>query len=247
MNPFICHFLVGITGLFALVPEQKANKNNCKNDTICLFSDSIRLAGLTKLLVMPPVSLFNEHELLRQLQAGSEEAFTHIFDHYRTRIYSVALKFLRSPVLAEEIVQDVFLKLWLKRTELPEIKHLDNFLFIMARNFIFDRIKKMGYEASAQTALANGPSSVDDTEYLVRRHQCQQLLQEAIQLLPPQQKQAYQYAKVEGLSHQAIAQKMGISRLTVKTHIAKALQFIRKYLNTRLHYFIPFFLLSGRW
>lgn len=182
---------------------------------------------------------YNEHELLIRLKAGCEVAFTNIFDHYRARIYSVGLKFLKSSVLAEEIVQDVFLKVWLKRAELDKVQRFDAFLFTIARNCIFDRIKKIGYETAAKKIFSKQECHIDDTEYLVRQHQCQQLLQEAIDQLPPQQKQVYYLAKVEGLSHEMIAERMQLSRLTVKTHMAKALQSIRIYLNTHLHSF-PF-------
>ena len=178
---------------------------------------------------------YNEHELLVQLNAGNEKAFAQLFNNSRATIYSVALKFLKSPALAEEIVQDVFLKVWLKRSELPVIKDINAYLFVMARNFIFDRIKKMAYETAAQTALKEEPFYIDDTEHLVRQHQCQQLLQQAIELLPPQQKQVYHLAKDGGLSHEKIAEKMKLSKLTVKTHMAKALQSIRKYLNAHLN------------
>jgi len=190
--------------------------------------------------------IYNERELLEQLKTGSEDAFTRLFDNYRGTVYGVALKFLKSPVLAEEIVQDVFLKLWLKRGEMVEVKQLDAYLFIMARNFIFDRLKKMSYETAAQTSLTKPELSVDDTEYLVRQHQCEQLLQQAIELLPPQQKQVYYYAKVNGLSHEMIAEKMQLSKHTVKKHMAMALQAIKKYLDGRLNYFpwLPFMLTS---
>ena len=102
---------------------------------------------------------YNEYELLRQLGAGSEYAFTRLFDHYRGTIYGVALKFLKSPVLAEEIVQDVFLKVWHKREEMAGVKNLDAYLFIMARNFIFDRIKKMSYEAADEISIVMEQSS----------------------------------------------------------------------------------------
>ena len=62
------------------------------------------------------IKTYDESELLHQLKQGSEFAFTQIFDHYRSRIYTVALTYLKSSALAEEIVQDVFLKIWLKRT-----------------------------------------------------------------------------------------------------------------------------------
>ena len=151
---------------------------------------------------------YDEYDLLRQLGAGSEYAFTRLFDQYRGTIYGVSLKFLKSPVLAEEIVQDVFLKVWHKREEIASVKRLDAYLFIMARNFIFDRIKKMSYEAADEISLVKQQSSADDSEYLVRQHQCQQLLQQAIDMLPSQQRQVYQFAKQEGLTHEMIAEKL---------------------------------------
>lgn len=192
---------------------------------------------------------YNEYELLRQLGAGSEYAFTRLFDHYRGTIYGIALKFLKSPVLAEEIVQDVFLKVWHKREEMAEVKNLDAYLFIMARNFIFDRIKKMSYEAADEISIVMEQSSADDTEYLVRQHQCQQLLQQAIGMLPAQQRQVYQFAKQDGLTHEMIAEKMQLSKHTVKKHMAMALQSIRKHLESHLHYLplLPLIIGAMQW
>jgi RNA polymerase sigma factor (sigma-70 family) len=103
----------------------------------------------------------------------------------------------------------------------------------------------MSYEITAQNELKNNVFYIDDTEYLVRHHECQQLLQQAIALLPPQQKQVYLLAKEEGLSHEKIAEQMALSKLTVKTHMAKALQSIRRYLNAQLNSFPLELLLAG--
>lgn len=93
----------------------------------------------------------------------------------------------------------------------------------------------MAYETEMQIPLKKQPFSVDDSEYLIRQHQCQKILEKAISLLPPQQRQVYTLSKIEGLSHESIAAEMQLSKLTVKTHMARALQFIRKYLNAHLH------------
>lgn len=182
---------------------------------------------------------YNEYELQQQLAAGNELAFTRLFDHYRGTIYGVAIKFLKSPVLAEEVVQDVFMKVWHKREEMAGVNQLGAYLFIMARNFIFDRIKKISYETIDDISLLKQHSADDDAEYLVRQHQCQQILQKVINLLPPQQRQVYHFAKVDGLSHEMIAEKMQLSKLTVKKHMAMALQHIRKHLEGHLYY-LPF-------
>ena len=180
-----------------------------------------------------------DNELQEQLKAGSEQAFAMLFDKFRGTVYGVAFKFLKSSVLAEEIVQDVFLKVWMKRSEMGAVRDFKAYLFIMTRNFIFDRIKKMSYENAMAAELKNEPSHIDDTEYLVRSHECQQLLQQATELLPPQQKQVYYMAKEEGMSHEKIAGIMNLSKLTVKAHMAKALQNIRKYLDAYLKNSLP--------
>ncbi len=185
---------------------------------------------------MNQLSLHNEPELLQLLKNGSEKAFTLLFNAYRGNIYSTAFTFLNSATLAEEVVQDVFLKMWLKRTEMGEVRHLQDYLFIMTRNIIFDRLKKMSYEAAARQSLTGNETSADETEYLARFHQCQQLLKEAIDRLTPQQKKIYILAKEQGLSHEDIAAAMQLSKYTVKKHMALALNAIRKYLYTHLHY-----------
>jgi RNA polymerase sigma-70 factor (ECF subfamily) len=122
------------------------------------------------------------------------------------------------------------------------VENFEAYLFTMARNFIFDRMKKMAYETAAQTELKRQEPSLNetDTDYQMRQRYCLQLEQEAIQFLPPQQKLVYHFAKTEGLSHEAIAQRMHLSRLTVKAHMAKALQAVRKYLSRHLLVFLLF-------
>ena len=186
---------------------------------------------------------YNEYELLRQLSEGSEDAFSRLFHFHRRYIYGIAFKFLKSASLAEEIVQDVFLKVWHKREEMIYVQRLESYLFIMARNFIFDRLKKMSYEAVYDISALD-VSTTDDTEYLVRQHQYEKLLQQAIEMLPAQQRQVYQLARGENLSHEMIAQRMQLSKLTVKKHMAMALQSIRKRLERHLCYFPLFPLMA---
>lgn len=135
--------------------------------------------------------------------------------------------------MAEEIVQDTFLKVWLKRGEALSILDFEAYLFTMTRNLVFDRLKKISYELDAKQALPTGPAYTEDADHRLRHHQYQQLLQAAINQLPPQQKQVYELAKVEGLSHEAIARKLNLARPTVKKHMALALQFIRQFLSSR--------------
>lgn len=174
---------------------------------------------------------YNNEEILHLLAEDNEFAFTQLFSRYRERIYGLALKFLKSNFLAEEILQDVFLKIWLKRKHLHEVEHFEAYLMVMARNFVFDRIKKVSYEVTAKRELSRREYFTDNADHRLLQQQYQLLIDEAINLLSPQQKQVYKLVKEQCLSHEAAAKKLNISRLTVKRHMANALKFIRWYLQ----------------
>ena len=185
----------------------------------------------TRLTDMP---INDEKKLILLLGESDKDAFTEIFDYYRDRIFSRTMRFLKSQALAEEIVQDVFLKIWLKRSELQHVQSLHAYISSMANNLIIDRLKNLSYETTARNELSKRQRYIEDTDYLLRQHEYQQLIQDAINLLPTQQKQVYELAKIAGMNQQSIAEKMHLSKLTVKKHMAKALQFIRRYINSHL-------------
>lgn len=178
-----------------------------------------------------------ERRVLKLLAQGNAFAFTLLFDHYRNRVYAVALKFLKSPEFAEEIVQEVFLKVWTKRQDLINVLNFEAYLFTIARNIVFDFLKDLAKEAVKKKDLTNLLREVVGPDQPFIEEQYRQLLQDVVSRLPPQQKQVFRLARVEGLSHQAIAEELHISRLTVKAHMAKALQTIRQNLQ---HHIIGF-------
>ena len=93
---------------------------------------------------------YEETTLLSLLSEDSEYAFQLIFDKYRNHTYKVAMMYVKSPVIAEEIVQDVFLKLWFQRKNLKEIRSLESWLFTLTRNLTFNCLKKIAYEWTAR-------------------------------------------------------------------------------------------------
>lgn len=175
-----------------------------------------------------------EKNVLKLLAQGNEFAFSLMFDHYRGPIYGVALKFLKSREQADEVVQEVFLKVWAKRETLPYIDNFEGYLFTIARNLIFDELKEIAKETAARNDFMKTVQRVVEADQSFLDEQYQRLLHDAVSQLPPQQKEVFRLARVEGLSHQAIADELHISRLTVKTHMAKALQTIRQNLGQYL-------------
>ncbi len=179
--------------------------------------------------------LKNEKKWLKKLSEGSELAFTRIFDHYRPRIYSVALKMLKSTDLAEEVVQEVFLKVWTKREEMAAINHFEGYLFMMARNHIYDRFKKLANEKAANRIFTEKRSTdVNNTDHPVIEGQYYELLQQTLSMLPPRQRQIYHLSREKGMSYKQIGRQLNISHLTVKKHMAEALGFIRRQLESHL-------------
>jgi RNA polymerase sigma-70 factor (ECF subfamily) len=160
---------------------------------------------------------------------GNHYAFTQIFHQYSGRIYGVSYKILKSHLMAQEIVQDVFMKIWLKRAELVDIENFAGFLLVTARNLTFDRIKHIAYETAYIKQLSGNDLINNTLDHGAQFRQYLRILQDAINHLPDRQKQVYLLAKESGWSHEQIAAYLKISKLTAKKHLVIAVKSIRKY------------------
>jgi RNA polymerase sigma-70 factor (family 1) len=175
---------------------------------------------------------YEESTLLAMLAGDSEYAFQIIFDRYRNTIYKVAMLYVKSPVIAEEIVQDVFLKLWFQRKNLTAIKSLESWLFILTKNLTLNSLKKIAHEWNAREKwIKENDLSENTTDHKIVSAEQQQLLRQAVSRLSPQQQEVYKLAREQGLSYDSIGEKLSISPLTVKTHMARALASIRSFLE----------------
>ncbi len=172
-----------------------------------------------------------EKELLCLLAQDSEYAFTIIFDRYRGKVWGAAMRLLKDPSVAEEIVQDIFLKVWAKRRELESVTHLQGFIATMTKNLVFDRFKKMAHETAYRKSLQRAEPVVNDTDHRVRSAIAYRILQRAIDSLPPRQKQVYEMIRIQGLSIDEVCMSLSISRSTAKGHLTAALQAIRNHLG----------------
>lgn len=171
-----------------------------------------------------------EKVLLHRIAAGDQGAFGELFQAYHQRLGAYIFRLTESLPAAQEIVQDVFLKIWLKRESLPEIQWFDAYLFTAARNHVFNYLRKVARERNQQQLLQAGLDSSDAHDG-GDKEQYYELLDEAIEHLPRQQKQVYLLHRREGLSHAEIAARMKLSVETVKKHMSLALRAIRDYLQ----------------
>lgn len=179
---------------------------------------------------MPIQPLHNEKELLSQILQGNENAFRIVFDHYRDAIYSFALKVVQHEVIAEEIVQDVFVKIWMNRNGLSAVRNFADFLFIITRNHTLNCLRRLAKEKKL-TIAASGelPTEAISAEATVLQRDYDRVLQQAIDRLPPQQKLVFTLSRLQGLSREEIAAQLNISTGTVKTHMKQATRSIKVY------------------
>ncbi len=180
---------------------------------------------------MPIRSLYNEKELLLSVAAGDGSAFEQLFDAYWDHIYQVAFTLTKSRETARDIVQEIFIKIWLLREELPQKDNFPNFLFIVARNHILDelrrKVKEDPFADQLQAWFRQSPLQADQQ---LLYHESQALIHQAVSNLTEQQRQVYLLTRENGWSQEEIAQHLQVSKNTVKTHMTRALTAIREFL-----------------
>lgn len=178
--------------------------------------------------------LLHETNLLARVASGDGKAFETVFHHYRRKIYAYAFHLLDNKDMADELVQEVFLKVWLSRHKIPEIERFDAWLFIIARNQVFDTLKHLSKESSAKARMSVVASPVSDTvETQLINKENERLLENALGRLSPQQKLIFTLSRHQGMKHEEIATRLNISRNTVKTHLVHALKILRNVLPLR--------------
>lgn len=190
--------------------------------------------------------LYPDREAIRSLAEGDEIAFRQVYNAYWNSIYSLALTYLKSPQLAQDIVQDVFLKVWNNRRNFISIDSPASYIYIMGRNAVFNALKKKT-EITGLEETHHLPDDFMLPDQKIEIRELSQRIESVVNQLPPQQQLIIKLSREEGLSHKEIADRLGIEKTTVKNHIVRALNTIRNRLSPDgsylLIYFLPGYLL----
>jgi len=175
---------------------------------------------------------FSELKLLAEIAAGNQRAFKIIYESYYRRIFIYSVKYVKSHLDAEEITQEVFLKLWLRDSNAPPIYNLNGYFQTLARNRSLDMLRRKALEDHADLDSAvNWQEAQNDTEELVILKDTKKVLDEGTNLLTPQQKQVYKLCHQDGLKYEEAAKELNVSISTVHSHMKLALRFLRVYLE----------------
>jgi len=182
----------------------------------------------------PIHKLINETELFAQLAEGNERAFETIYHHYNKRLAPFVDKMVRSPELAEEIVQDIFVHLWINRQLLAHVSHPTAYLFNIATNKTLDYLKKIANNAKLMDRIAQRSTEYgNETEERIIFRESAAIIELAVSALPEQRKLIYHLSRNEGLTHEQIAERLHISKHTVKNQMVHALRSIRVFAEKR--------------
>ena len=174
----------------------------------------------------------SETEWILALKEGDLVAFNHLFDRYGKRLYHFSIGYLKSAENAEEIVQEVFMRIWENRLELSAQKSIEAYLFTIARNGILNTIRKSKSEQAylKYTKINSGKSVLLDEE--LNFTELEEAYNQVIEQLSPRRKEIFLLSKAQSFSNVEIAKKMNISVKTVENQMTSAISEIRKNLRS---------------
>lgn len=174
----------------------------------------------------------NDTDLVLMIRSGDEEAFREIYDRYHIQMLYIAKKYLKSPGLSEDAVQEVFIKLWEKRHTLDEKKSVKGFLFTMLKNHVLNMIRDkkeqiISFSQVKKVLLPKKNVTEDDLIY----QEYQEILEQGKKELSDRKREVFELKTVEGKTNSEVADHLGLNIRTVKTHYYLSSKFIKMYLH----------------
>lgn len=180
-------------------------------------------------------SLQQETTLFRRVSRGDEKAFRAVYDLYVNRLSAFIFKLSKSAHITEEVLQDVFLKLWQSRASLAEVSNPEAYILTIARHRTIDLLRSLASAASFADTLPEQLPAVNNTEEHLSVTDLRRLVQQALDELSAQKQLIFKLSKEEGLSHDEIAERLQLSKSTVKNHLSESLKHIRGHISKSDH------------
>lgn len=175
-------------------------------------------------------------ELILLIQKDDKIAFYNIYERYCKRLHGFVLRYIKQNEDAEEIVQEVFVKIWESRNKIDAYSSFEAFLFTIAYNTTISILRKRIYEQKYLEHLRyiqnpdNAPDLIDEIHF----NELNNTLQVLLNQLTPRQQEIFKLSREAGLTHAQIAKKLDISVNTVKKHISNILTFLKSKIDTSL-------------
>lgn len=195
---------------------------------------------------MKEILLNNDKELLGRIKNGDEVAFELVFHRYKGYLLDFIRRSLPKEEDAEGLVQEVFVKLWMNRHKIDPSKSLNAFLFTIARNEIYDRLRKLlSKRKYLEELYYSSRESDEQSEKQMEYDELKETVDNLVGQLPEKRREIFMLSREEGLSYKEIAIRLGISENTVDSQIRKALSYLKENLRQKIT-FVLFFLFGSR-
>jgi RNA polymerase sigma factor (sigma-70 family) len=188
---------------------------------------------------LPLRPVYNEDVLLEAVAKGNEKAFAELFYAYHNQLGEYVQILTNSDELTKEIVQDVFVKIWMNRENLPDVRNFLSYLFILARNYTLNCIRRVVNEKKRKAAFELFAIHNEDVISENAMPDYDQVIDRAIAQLPPQQQRVF-VLKQSGRKNADIASEMGISPESVKKYQQWAVKAIAEFVKSHTELTVVF-------
>lgn len=169
-----------------------------------------------------------EQELILLLKQSSKDAFTTLYKQYWKQVYNFSRLYLNSAEAAEEVVQEVFIKIWETREFLRKDDHFKGLLFIITRNLIFNQHRKNMNEDFYKVTVLAALEQPYNVEEEIEANNLREYIDRLIDELPPRRREIFNLSRKEQKSYKEIALLLNISEKTVENQISEALKYLKK-------------------
>lgn len=183
----------------------------------------------------------NEKQLLISLKEGDHKAFTLLYNQYWKQVYNFCRLYVQEHA-AEEVMQEVFVKLWTLRASIDENKNFKGYLFIMTRNLIFNQTRNGMYESAVKMTLMSAVEESCEIEEEISAKNLSEYIDGIIKKMPPQRQLIFNLSRKNHLSYKEIAEKLSVSEKTVEQSIGRTLKSLKQHIVTHL---VTFFILMS--
>lgn len=186
-----------------------------------------------------------ERTYLERLRKGSYKDFTKLYELYVSRLYAFALGLTHSDVLAKDIVQETFVKVWIRREQIDPDMSFRSFLFTMAKNQLLNEFRRQANGPLFLEDIVFNESGEEGETYIERKLSFEEFnhrLELAKQKLSPRQRELFELNKEQGLSIGEIAAKTSVTEQSIRNQISQALHVLRKELGSYAILFSLFFI-----
>lgn len=183
----------------------------------------------------------SDHELIALMKQGSQLAFAHLYNRYKSPLLLHAYRFLQDKEEAGDIVQEMFAVLWSRREVLEIRSSVDSYLYAAIKNRILKFVAHQKVIDRYMDSLGgfSEASNVLNDELLIEK-QLKALIEQEVALLPAKMREIFELSRMEGLSHRQIAGKLGISESTVKNQVQNATKILRPKIRLGILFLLNF-------